>query len=289
MGNVKFSIIMPAYNVENYIKQAVDSVINQTYDEWELIVVDDGSTDNTWEILKSYKDKRIKTIKSKNQGVSHARNVGLKKATGDYIVFLDSDDYLENWLLKNVNKELKKNDIDVFVGTFNCVKDSPDLKFLRSEILNSKMINNRSKEDVLEYIYNIRLIFTVWRFIVKKSLMDDNNLYFVDKILHEDEDWVTRMLITANKFHCITKPYYNYRIRHNSIMTTNDSYDHFKLKNDSRYRNASSFLELANNYEEKYIKEFLYRCAYKNVQQVYLDIKKKSNPSYPTGRRRNEK
>lgn len=289
MLNVKFSIVMPAYNVEKYIDKAIQSVINQSYTNWELIIVDDGSSDNTWALIKQYRDVRISSIKSKNNGVSHARNIGLKKATGDYIVFLDADDYLEDWTLKKVNQELRKKDVDVLIGTFNCIKESPDLKFLRSEILSPKMINNCSQRDVLQYIYDIRLIFTVWRFIVKKSIIYDNNLYFVDKILHEDEDWVTRMLIVAQTFSCISKPYYNYRIRNNSIMTTSDNYEHFKLKNDSRYRNASTFLELANSCEFDYIREFLYRCAYKNVQQVYLDIKKKSNPSYPIGRRRNEK
>lgn len=286
--NVKFSIILPAYNVEKYIEQAVNSVINQTYSNWELIIVNDGSTDSTLDILKRYKAKNIKVITTKNNGVAKARNLALKHATGDYIVFLDGDDFLENWILKKVNSLCKKNlDIQAFLGTFNCVKEKDYLKFLRSEILQSSRINGCSHEQILEYVYEIRLIFTIWRFIVKRSFILENNLMFKEGILHEDEDWVTRMLVYVRNLHCITKPFYNYRIRENSIMT-NKSYEHFKLKNDSKYRNTCYFLDWAQGQKE-YIRQFLYRCAYKNAQEISKDIKKEANAYYPKGRRRSEK
>ena len=286
--DIKFSVILPAYNVENYLEQAVDSVLNQNYKNWELIIVNDGSTDQTLKKAKSFKNNNIKVFSTKNKGVANARNVGLKNATGDYVVFLDGDDYLEPWLFKQINTLVKKNsNVDAFIGTFNCIKEQDYFKYLRPEILEKKRINDCSHEQILEYIYEIRLIFTVWRFIVKRSFIEENKLFFEPKILHEDEDWVARMLVYARNFYCITKPFYNYRIRENSIMR-NTSFEYFKLKNDSRYRNASFFIDWAVGKDE-YIRKFLYRCAYKNVEQVYQDIKKKSAPYYPKGRRRNEK
>ena len=102
----KFSIIIPVYNVEKYLKKCLDSVFNQTYKDYEVIVVNDGTKDNSMDIVKDY---AVKVINQKNQGLSAARNAGVKKATGDYLIFLDSDDYWEKGLLKELSKSLKNN------------------------------------------------------------------------------------------------------------------------------------------------------------------------------------
>ena len=97
----KFSIIIPVYNVEKYLKKCLDSVFNQTYKDYEVIVVNDGTKDNSMDIVKDYD---VKVINQKNQGLSAARNAGVKKATGEYLIFLDSDDYWEKDLLKELSK-----------------------------------------------------------------------------------------------------------------------------------------------------------------------------------------
>jgi len=130
MNEPLVSIIMPVYNGEKYIKEAIDSVINQTYKNWELIIVNDGSKDNTEEIIKSYNDKRIKYFYQENKGVSAARNKALEVAKGKYITFLDSDDYLPPNSIKARVEYLEKNpDIDIVDGII-LVKD----KFLNKEI-----------------------------------------------------------------------------------------------------------------------------------------------------------
>ena len=111
---MKFSIIVPTFNREEYIIKCIDSVLDQTYDNFELIIVDDGSTDNTENLVKKYQDKRIKYFKNENHGIGYSRNFGLNKAKGDYIFFLDSDDYLEENMLEEVSKEIKQNDILIF-------------------------------------------------------------------------------------------------------------------------------------------------------------------------------
>ena len=102
----KFSIIIPVYNVEKYLKKCLESVYNQTYKNYEVIVVNDGTKDNSMDIVKNYP---AKVINQKNQGLSVARNNGVEKASGEYILFLDSDDYIEKGLLKEINKSLNNN------------------------------------------------------------------------------------------------------------------------------------------------------------------------------------
>lgn len=120
-----FSVIMPFYNSESYVKDAVLSVINQTFPFWELLAVNDGSTDSGEEIVKSFKDKRVKIINKKNGGYQSAVNCGLDHAVGDYIIFLGSDDQLFPTILENISKELKRNDFDIVAfNTVKCIKES---------------------------------------------------------------------------------------------------------------------------------------------------------------------
>lgn len=110
---IKYSFIVPVYNTEKYLKKCLDSLVNQTFDNFEIIIVNDGSIDKSSEIIKKYKEKysNIKSIEQKNQGLSMARNNGVKKASGDYLIFVDSDDYIETNLLEEVDKVIGDNDI----------------------------------------------------------------------------------------------------------------------------------------------------------------------------------
>ena len=121
MKKNKFSIIVPVYNVEKYIEKCLESILNQTYDNFEIIVINDGSTDNSKKILDNYKtNKKIKIINQDNQGLSIARNNGLGAASGDYILFIDSDDYIEEELLSTLNKNINNEDLIRFqVQTVN--------------------------------------------------------------------------------------------------------------------------------------------------------------------------
>ena len=120
----KFSIIIPVYNVEKYIKKCLDSVFSQSYKDYEVIVINDGSTDKSMDIAKEH---NVKIINQKNKGQSAARNNGIKHATGDYLIFLDSDDYWEKDLLKELNKSLK-NKPDVIRFQINEVYDDGKIK-----------------------------------------------------------------------------------------------------------------------------------------------------------------
>ena len=120
---MKFSILIPAYNAEIFIAESIMSVMNQTYPNWEMIIVNDGSTDNTLDILREYEtiDKRIKVINQENKGPLLAREAGIDISTGDYLMFLDADDYYELNALELINNEIKINNPDLLLFGMNYV------------------------------------------------------------------------------------------------------------------------------------------------------------------------
>ena len=115
MNKIDISIIVPIYNAEKYLKKCLDSLVNQTKKELEFILINDGSTDKSEEIVKTYKDERIKYFKNKNQGIGKTRNFGIEKATGKYIMFLDSDDYFSSDACEILYKEAEKEKADLIV------------------------------------------------------------------------------------------------------------------------------------------------------------------------------
>ena len=134
--NNLISIIVPIYNVEKYLKKCIDSIINQTYKNLEIILVDDGSPDNCGKICDEYakKDNRIKVIHKENGGVSSARNVGVENATGEYIGFVDSDDYIEKDMYEVLINNLKKENADISIIS-------------NYEVYKNKIIENKKKEN----------------------------------------------------------------------------------------------------------------------------------------------
>lgn len=275
----KFSIIMPAYNVEKYIFKAINSVLSQTYDNYELIIIDDGSIDNTKSVINSFKDKRIKIIYQNNNGVSSARNRGIKESSGDYIIFLDSDDYIENYALEYINNEINNsNKNTTFIGKFNTIFEKECNRSCKCENLDATCINDRNKKEVLDYLYTKRIIYAVWRFVVSRKLIEKNNLLFMEGIIHEDEEWVPRLLVASKNYKLLDKTFYNYRIRKKSIMTTNrnDLY-----REECLVKVSQELLKNANKEKNIINKNVYLRNAYKNMFQAYLKIREKANPIEP--------
>ena len=279
MKKTKFSIIIPAYNVEKYIKETIQSVLNQTYDNYEIIVINDGSTDKTEEVIKSIKDKRIKLVNQNNKGVSAARNNGIKHATGDYIIFIDSDDYIEDFALEYVNEKINENKKNTtFVGSFNTVYDKGCYRNCKCEELEAEYINGKDKASVIDYLYSKRIIYTVWRFVVSRKLIIDNNLFFKEGIIHEDEEWVPSLLAASKNFALLDRIYYNYRIRKKSIMTLNrnDLY-----REECLIKVSEELLNKAKNTKNITNKKIFLRNSYKNLFQAYLKIREKAYPIEP--------
>ena len=279
MKEIKISVVIPVYNTQQYLKECIDSILAQNYDNWEAFLVDDGSSDQSFEVCKEYKKQypdKIFIKRIKHKGVSVARNYALKRASGDYIVFLDSDDYIKPNLFKHINENANKS-IDVFVGEFDSISEDPEnLPPLGCETIEKEFIDNKDQEFVLNYLYDLRLIFTLWRFVVKASLIKENKIYLLPNIIHEDEEWVAKLLLNAKTFEKIPFRHYVYRKRKQSIMST-DGLFHYRCM----LKVADKLLEYAENETCEYKKLFLYRCAYKNASQVYWNVRSMSKPSIP--------
>ena len=218
---MKLSIIVPVYNVADYLQKCLDSLLAQDLpqNEYEIIVVNDGSTDNSGVIAKQYADKfpNITLFNQANQGLSGARNTGIKHAKGEYIQFVDSDDYLEENVLGALVKQVEKDDLDVLRFNYENVNDN-------NEIINPnkdpKHFVDFSNEvvDGLTFL-NKRLgpaCYAV-QFIIKKKLLIDNNIIFKSGIYFEDTEWTPRMLLKTNRVASTKTVAYYYLMRDGSI------------------------------------------------------------------------
>lgn len=217
----KVSVIIPVYNVELYIDECIKSLISQEFREVEYIFINDGSLDKSIDILNRYDDNRIRIINRKNGGLSAARNTGLKFARGEYILFIDSDDYLiDNKAIGNMYKIARKNNSDIVVS--NAVKvyeDKTEIPFYRDkDIFYERTID--SKSFLKEFIKKDSMQVPVWMNLYRRSFLLRNNLFFKEGILHEDELFTPKAFFKADKVSIYESNFYAYRQRENSIMTS---------------------------------------------------------------------
>lgn len=210
----KYSIIIPVYNVEKYIKKCLDSVFKQTEKDFEVIVVNDGTKDNSMDIVKKYP---VRIITQKNQGLSAARNTGVGKAKGDYIIFLDSDDYLNNRLLENISKSLKNNPDLVRFQIREVYEDKDETVEYRET-----SFKNKTGEEAFKVISNFHFIENAWCYCIKRSFYEKEKFSFKIGTIHEDYGLIPLMIMKASTVNCIDYLGYNYLQRQGSIMSTND-------------------------------------------------------------------
>ncbi len=308
------SVIIPVYNVEEYLAECLNSVINQTYKNLEIIAIDDGSTDGSYKILKNYeqKEENIKVISQKNSGQSVARNLGLKLAKGKYIYFLDSDDYLSLNTFERLIKKMEENSLDIirfaaepFVENFNFKVNKGQYDYSHY-FIEGKVYN---RQEFLEI--NIKAFTpSPVLFIIRKDILTKNNIEFKPGIIHEDELFTLIVFLNINSAMYDSGFYYKRRYREGSTMTSNNyekkSYDSRctvlhelnQIKTvynnspevdliNSRIRNiyrtvALMYDELDPNYKKNKIKNIsgirkidsLYYFAISRTRKYYLPIKK---------------
>lgn len=217
----KISIIIPVYNVEKYILECLESIVNQTIQDIEIIVINDGTEDNSIEIVKSINDKRIKIISQDNKGLSAARNTGLKNANGEYIAFVDSDDFiLINSAYEKMYNIAKKDKSDIVVGNamyYYSVDKKYQMKMEKEEFLNSPM---KSEDYFVKCLETRRVYVPVWYNLYRTNLLKENSLYFKEGIYHEDEEFTPRVLLKAKNVSIYQEEFYAYRQRIGSIMNS---------------------------------------------------------------------
>lgn len=216
------SIVIPVYNVAKYLLECVQSVINQTYTDFEILLIDDGSTDSSKDLCDSLqsKDCRIKVFHKKNGGLSSARNYGIENALGEYIIFLDSDDYwMDPDILSLLMAKAKSDNLDVVRGEYIEIDDDGNVLFVpnKNEIEELWVNQVFSSYEMMKYVVNGR--YFSWLFMFKKSAIE--NLRFDEnRKFQEDIDFAIRFFSHNMRCGYLPIQFYAYRQRQNSIMST---------------------------------------------------------------------
>lgn len=243
----KVSVIVPIYNVEKYLEKCINSLLSQTLEDIQIILVNDGSKDNSGNIAKEYEKNnkdRVIYVEKENGGLSDARNYGLKYATGDFIAFLDSDDYIE----KNAYEEMYNKAIEENADYVECdfIWEFPN------KIRVDKQYPYKNKKEMLSFV---RVV--AWNKLIKRQLITDNNLEFPKGLRYEDVEFTYKLIPFINKFAYVDKPFIHYVQRKGSIANVQNE------------RTAEIFTVLdnviefykKNNIYEKYRDELEYNYA----------------------------
>ncbi len=213
----KVSMIIPVYNVEKYLKKCVESVINQTLKDIEIILINDGSTDNSPEICNQYaqQDERIKLITQENKGLSAARNTGMKFAKGDYIAFLDSDDWIDlNFCEKLYNSAI---DTDADIAAASIIRKRKYHQKYRVKYRKIEAFTDLQRK--IEVCKGPQCCY-VWNKIYKKSALEKSGVIFREGVYFEDMEFTMRILKELNKLITVPGASYYYRVNHKSIVKT---------------------------------------------------------------------
>ena len=211
------TVIIDVYNGEKFINKCLDSVINQTYKNLDILIIDDGSTDNTYKLIKDYKDKRIRVIRQKNMGLSLARNVGLDNAKGDYLYFIDIDDYIELDTIEYLYKLIKKYKTNISMTATCLVKNN----IIKKEINEEKTYVIDSIEILKKVLVNKDSLGAIWNKLYKKEVF--NNIRFEDRIIN-DVTIIHKIYIDNRKiaYSNLKKYYY---IKHDTNITVLNKVD----------------------------------------------------------------
>lgn len=221
----KVSIIVPAYNAENYIDKCLNSLINQTMKDIEIIVINDGSTDKTLSILNKYKDKII-LINQNNKGIGASRNIGIGKSNGEYIVFVDSDDFVNDNMCEECYQYAKNNNLDLLIFNYLEINEEDNTTRNNDFIEDFGITNIKENKELLTKINT-----SPWNKLYKREFLIKSKVRFPENVKYEDFPFVELVLEKAKTIGYLKDRYYNYLIRKKSETTTIDKkvYDIFKV------------------------------------------------------------
>lgn len=222
MSNKKVSIIIPVYNTEQYLEKCIRSALNQTYPYIEVICIDDGSTDRSGMILDELakNDERMVVIHQENMGESGARNVGLKNASGDYIGFMDCDDWIDSNMYEELVNALEEADVDMAVASWYCETENQSTKIVNKKAIKEKIFD---RNQLLRYVYerdSYRAFAYMWDKLYKKELFTDENgkLILFDETLRLGGDvlYLANLVLNTQKAVYVDKAFYHYLQRNDS-------------------------------------------------------------------------
>ncbi len=266
-----FSVVVPVYNVELYLKECVDSILSQTFTDFELILVDDGSKDESPAICDTYAeaDSRVKVIHKENGGQSSARNLGVAHATGTYVIFLDSDDFIGDRNFFQDIHDTVEEDTDIVLYRY-CKYYNDHMDFCGISLAN---LHAESKIELLRSLVARDAFFcSCWSKCTKLKLLKENGIVFDTNLCCEDMDWYYRVVTQAEKFKILDEAYINYRQRKNSVTAT------FKEKSITDYiltvRKWKAFFESMENQDEKEVMLASLAKLYCNLLIAYSSHRK---------------
>lgn len=255
---VKVSVIIPIYNTQDYIERCLNSVIEQTLDDIEIIVINDGSTDESVNVIKKINDSRISIINIQHQGQGSAKNEGIKKANGKYIYFLDSDDWIEKNTLKTMYDLAAQENYDIVVSNYNIIKNENIIK-----------IRTNNEESDAKKHYILCGFAQCWK-LIKRQMIIDNNLLFPEDIKFEEDSAVVPLYgLVSNKIGFIDDYFYNYYIRENSLSHQKIGKKHYDNVKAITYLLTKS-KEINNKYNEE-IEFLIIENMLKGAYRRYVD------------------
>ena len=264
---IEVSIIMPVYNVERYLKKCLDSIYKINLLNKEIILINDGSTDNSLEILKEYKNKYFKEttlISQANKGLSEARNIGIKNSSGEYLLFIDSDDFVDSDALEKFLKEGLDCKSDILIGNHYDYYNENEI--IKNKDLSNfyTIISDSGKKYFEETIKNKCFYPMVWKNLYRKDFILKNNLFFKPGIYHEDNLFIQKGFYLAEKIKISSQYFYFYRKNNNTSIT--------KLKSQKKYRDLLIIIkELLEFSKKNKISDAYYNRV---IVSMYLSVSK---------------
>lgn len=290
------TIVVPVYNVENELERCVNSLLSQTVDDIEILLIDDGSKDQSGTICDnlSEKDKRIHVYHKKNGGLSDARNYGLLRSKGEYVLFVDSDDYIDLNTCEKFIHAIEHCRADVIVGEAIKYENNQLYNMIHTNLVEGKVYT--AKQYILDSIKVNEFFAPSWLNIYRKDFLLENCLFFAKGFFHEDMEILPKIFLSAKKISYMSGPFYHYVIRTNSIMTSknpkkyNDSIEIlqkwdgiFSVIDDKELRKAlkgylvKCYLRICRN-EKRCEKEFGFKYLMRNA----LNMKERAKVMYFT-------
>ena len=255
MNKCKLSIIVPVYGVEKYIDKCLNSLVKQSLKEIEVIVVNDGTKDNSQKIVDKYVKKypdKIKSYITENGGQGSARNYGLKKASGEYIGYVDSDDFVEKDMYKKLYNKAKENNYDIVVcGNYNVSEDYQNKNI-------DAFINNYNTD--LENIFFGKM--AVWNKIYKRDILIKNKLEFKEKVWYEDLAFTLKAIMNSNTFAFIDEPLYDYLIREGSTMNNSNVQRNLEI--------LDAFNDILSYIQHNKKEEYFSKIEFLAIDHIYI-------------------
>lgn len=269
------SVIIPVYNVEEYLRECVDSVLFQTYGNFEIILVDDGSTDSSGKICDEYleKDDRITVIHQKNGGLSVARNTGLSEANGDFLYFLDSDDYISENAFETLLETAQRDNSDIVFFDAISFADTDDFTVKQNYIRKNKYQADCGINVFGKMTENKDFHSAVPLLFISRKLLKNTNISFIPDIIYEDMVFTYQLFCKASIVSQCSEALYHRRYRKDSIMTSSKTIKHFTscivvCKINAEFASETFGINISPD-----ILNYLSRCAF-NVFNVYEKIRK---------------